>query len=132
GTGSGFLTACLARLGAGIRSIEIHPELLEFARANLGRLSGPRIELEARDAFAAEPLGEYDAIALTGSMPVYDARFERALKVGGRLFAVVGVAPAMEAMLIRRTSSSEWVRESLFETVIDPLIGAPAPAGFVF
>ena len=77
-------------------------------------------------------MGEYDAIAVTGSMPVYDPRFERALKVGGRLFAVVGVAPVMDAILVRRMGGDEWSRESLFETVIDPLVNATAAPEFVF
>jgi protein-L-isoaspartate(D-aspartate) O-methyltransferase len=77
-------------------------------------------------------LGEYDVIAVTGSMPVYDARFERALRLGGRLFAVVGSAPVMEALVVRRVDDGEWIRESLFETVIDPLINATAAQGFVF
>jgi protein-L-isoaspartate(D-aspartate) O-methyltransferase len=63
---------------------------------------------------------------------VYDTRFQQALRVGGRLFAVVGVAPVMDAVLVRRVDSTEWIRESLFETVIDPLINATAPQGFVF
>ena len=54
-------------------------------------------------------------------MPVYDDRFERSLRVGGRLFAVVGAAPVMDAILVRRVDDNEWIRESLFETVIDPL-----------
>ena len=78
------------------------------------------------------PWGEYDVIAVTGSLPVYDTRFEQALRIGGRLFAVVGVAPAMDAILVRRVDAAEWIRESLFETVIEPLINAPAPQGFVF
>jgi protein-L-isoaspartate(D-aspartate) O-methyltransferase len=80
-----------------------------------------RRAIEVRDAFSAAPLGVYDAIAVTGSLPVYDARFEQALTIGGRLFVVVGVAPVMEALLIRRVDTTEWVRESLFETVIQPL-----------
>jgi protein-L-isoaspartate(D-aspartate) O-methyltransferase len=63
---------------------------------------------------------------------VYDKRFEGALRVGGRLFVVVGVAPVMEAMLVRRVDATEWVSEVLFETVIPPLIGAPVPPRFVF
>jgi protein-L-isoaspartate(D-aspartate) O-methyltransferase len=90
------------------------------------------VELETRDAFNGASLGEYDVIAVTGSLPVYDTRFEKALRVGGRLFAVVGVAPVMDAILVRRVDSTEWIRESLFETVIDPLINAIAPQGFVF
>jgi protein-L-isoaspartate(D-aspartate) O-methyltransferase len=65
-------------------------------------------------------------------MPVYDPRFERALRPGGRLFAVVGSAPVMEAVLVRRVDETEWIRESLFETVIDPLINATAAPAFVF
>jgi protein-L-isoaspartate(D-aspartate) O-methyltransferase len=77
-------------------------------------------------------LGEYDVIAVTGSLPVYDKRFERSLRVGGRLFAIVGTAPVMDAILVRRVDESEWIRESLFETVIEPLIGAVAAQKFVF
>jgi protein-L-isoaspartate(D-aspartate) O-methyltransferase len=91
-----------------------------------------RVEFETRDAFAAAPLGEYDAIAVTGSLPVYDARFERSLRVGGRLFAVVGEAPVMDAILVRRVDTAEWIRESLFETVIESLINATAAQRFVF
>ena len=90
------------------------------------------MRFETRDAFGPAPLGEYDVIAVTGSMPVYDARFERALRLGGRLFAVIGSAPVMEAILVRRVDDGEWIRESLFETVIDPLINAAPAQGFVF
>ena len=69
---------------------------------------------------------------MTGSLPVYDTRFEQALRIGGRLFAVVGAAPVMDAVLVRRVDASEWIRESLFETVIDPLVNATAAPGFVF
>jgi protein-L-isoaspartate(D-aspartate) O-methyltransferase len=76
--------------------------------------------------------GAYDVIALTGSLPVYDPRFEQALTVGGRLFAVVGQGPAMEARLVTRVGPAEWLTESLFETVMDPLVHAPQAPRFVF
>jgi len=63
---------------------------------------------------------------------VYDTRFEKALRVGGRLFAIVGVAPVMDAVLVRRVDNDEWIRESLFETVVDALINATAAQKFVF
>jgi protein-L-isoaspartate(D-aspartate) O-methyltransferase len=132
GTGTGYLAACFALLSHSTRSIEIHPELAKQAAANLRSISQPRVQLETRDAFAAAPLGEYDVIAVTGSMPVYDARFERSLRVGGRLFAIVGSAPVMDAILVRRVDDAEWVRESLFETVIEPLVNATAAQAFVF
>jgi protein-L-isoaspartate(D-aspartate) O-methyltransferase len=132
GTGSGYLSAAMSLLGGSVRSIDIHPELTAQAAANLRAVPSARVLLETRDAFDAAPLGEFDAIAITGSMPVYDPRFERALKAGGRLFAVVGSAPAMEALVVRRVDETEWIRESLFETVIDPLINATAASAFVF
>lgn len=132
GTGTGYLAACLSKLAARTKSIDIHPQFIDQARATLAALPLAPVDLEVRDAFSSAALGEYDVIALTGSMPRYDARFERSLAVGGRLFAVVGTAPVMEAILVRRVGNDEWVRESLFETVIEPLIGAPAAEKFVF
>jgi protein-L-isoaspartate(D-aspartate) O-methyltransferase len=76
--------------------------------------------------------GSYNVVAVTGSLPIYDERFQRALRVGGRLFIVVGQQPVMEAWQVTRVGEREWQRESLFETVIDPLINAPRPSGFVF
>jgi protein-L-isoaspartate(D-aspartate) O-methyltransferase len=132
GTGTGYLAACMGLLARSTRSIDIRAELTAAATANLRAVPEARVELETRDALSSASLGEYDVIAVTGSLPVYDTRFERALRVGGRLFAVVGVAPVMDAVLVRRVDSAEWIRESLFETVIDPLINAASPQGFVF
>jgi protein-L-isoaspartate(D-aspartate) O-methyltransferase len=132
GSGTGYLSACLSLLGASTRSIDIHPALVERSRANVRSLANAKVEFEIRDAFSAAPLGDYDVVAVTGSLPVYDTRFEKSLRVGGRLFAVVGAAPVMDAVLVRRVDDTEWIRESLFETVIDPLINAAAAAKFVF
>jgi protein-L-isoaspartate(D-aspartate) O-methyltransferase len=132
GSGTGYLTACLALLASSTHGIEIHPELAKAASINARAVPSASVKFETRDAFSAAPLGEYDVIAITGSLPVYDSRFERALRVGGRLFAVVGSAPVMDAVLVRRVDDTEWIRESLFETVIDPLINAPVQPKFVF
>ena len=132
GSGTGYLSAALSLLCASTRSIDIHPGLIEAAQANLRAVPNARVQFEVRDAFSAAPLGEYDVVAVTGSLPVYDTRFERSLRVGGRLFAIVGVAPVMDAVLIRRVDSNEWIRESLFETVVEPLINAVAAQRFVF
>jgi protein-L-isoaspartate(D-aspartate) O-methyltransferase len=132
GSGTGYLAACLSLLGSEARSIDIHPQFTASATANLRAVPDARVEFETRDAFAAAPLGEFDAIAVTGSLPVYDERFERSLRIGGRLFAVVGEAPVMDAILVRRVDTAEWIRESLFETVIAPLINATAAQRFVF
>jgi protein-L-isoaspartate(D-aspartate) O-methyltransferase len=132
GSGTGYLAACLALLSSSTHSIDIHPELTKTASVNTRTVPAASIRFETRDACSGAALGEYDVIAVTGSLPVYDARFERALRVGGRLFVVVGSAPVMDAMLVRRVDETEWIRESLFETVIDPLVNALPLPKFVF
>lgn len=132
GTGTGYLAACASLLARETKAIEILPDLAKLAVLNIGSFAAAHVTVEARDAFAAAPLGEYDAIAITGSLPVYDKRFEQALGIGGRLFVVVGVAPVMEARLIRRVDAEEWIAESLFETVIPPLTNATPAQRFVF
>ncbi len=132
GTGLGYLAATLSLLAASTHSIDIHAGLVTAAAANLRTVPQAKVQLEIRDAFSAAPLGLYDVIAVTGSLPLYDTRFERSLRVGGRLFAMVGEAPVMDAILVRRVDDNEWIRESLFETVVEPLINAAAPQRFVF
>jgi protein-L-isoaspartate(D-aspartate) O-methyltransferase len=133
GTGSGYLTACLAMLGAQVTSLEIQPELAHQARLNLKAAGIGNAQVEEADAFHWQPAAPgYDVVVLTGSLPVYDPRFESLLKPGGRLFAVAGQAPVMEAQLVRLNSSKVRDLHSLFETVIDPLTHAATPSHFVF
>ncbi len=132
GTGSGYLTACLALLGAQVRSLEIRPELAFQARQNLKAAGIGNAIVEEADAFEWQPAAPgYDVVVVTGSLPVYDARFESLLNPGGRLFVVSGLAPVMEARLVRLLNTGRDVH-SLFETVIDPLTHAAAPSHFVF
>ncbi|HYK99807.1 MAG TPA: protein-L-isoaspartate O-methyltransferase [Steroidobacteraceae bacterium] len=132
GAGSGFVAACLRAAGARVRSLEIYAELAELAARNLAAFGMHDVEIVNADALDADSGERYDAIAVTGSLPLYDGRFERQLTVGGRLFVVVGEAPVMEARLVRRISETAWATDSLFETVIDPLVNAPRPARFSF
>jgi protein-L-isoaspartate(D-aspartate) O-methyltransferase len=134
GTGSGYLTAALAMQAARVRSIDRHDDFVTAARGRIAALGLGSVEFATADAFVAGALGagSWDAIVLTGSLPVHDPRFEQRLAVGGRLLAVVGSAPLMHATLIRRVSQTEWSHQVLFETVIDPLVGAVAPSGFHF
>ena len=80
----------------------------------------------------ADARTRYGAIAVTGSVPTADERFQRQLEIGGRLFIIVGEAPVMTARLVRRTAEDAWTSESLFETVVDPLINARRPPEFTF
>src|SRR5579863_5569537 len=108
GAGSGFVTACLRAAGARVRSLELYADLADLAARNLAAFGMSDVEVVNADALNADTGERYDAIAVTGSLPLYDARFERQLAVGGRLFVVVGEAPVMEARLIRRISESAW------------------------
>jgi protein-L-isoaspartate(D-aspartate) O-methyltransferase len=132
GTGSGYFAACLGGLARSVRSIEIYPDFVDAARASLARTGVHNVTVEQMDAMTLDAEGGYDVIALTGSLPIYDGRFERALAVGGRLFVVTGLGPVMEAQRVTRTGPAEFLRESLFETVMDPLVHAPEPSKFVF
>lgn len=132
GAGSGYLSACLGQLAARVRSLEIFPELAELARRNLFNAAVNNVSVEVADAMQFGEQSAYDAIAVTGSLPLYDERFQQALRIGGRLFVVVGQGPVMEAWQVTRIGEREWQRVSLFETVIAPLINAPRPSEFVF
>jgi len=131
GAGSGFVSACLAVGCASVRAIEIFPDLAALAQANLSSFGARNVEVVTGDAtcLASE---RYDVIAVTASLPAYDERFQRLLAVGGRLFVVVGEPPVMEAYLVRCVAEGAWARESLFETVLDPLINAQKPSTFIF
>lgn len=131
GTGSGFITACLARLGASVASYDIHPEFTERARARL-ELQGIRNATLATQDLSRLPeaLGRFEAIAVTGALPVLEPSFQQHLSVGGRLFVVVGAPPAMEALLITRVGEQAFTRQSLFETDLAYLRNAVAPSRF--
>ena len=127
GTGSGYLTACLARLAREVTSIERHADLADAARARLDAQGIVNAEVVHADAFAWEPGRDFDAICVTGAVDEVPARFIDWLKPGGRLFAVRGRSPAMEAVLVHREVNGLRSR-SLFETDLPYLAGAaPVP-----
>ena len=135
GTGSGYLTACLASLAKQVVSIDIHQEFTETAAAKLEQQGLRNVTLLTGDALAA-PLeeGPFDAIAVTGSLPTGQQAeiFRQQLAPGGRLFVVVGTPPVMECLLITRHEEKIFREESIFETEVPPLENAPAPVEFEF
>jgi protein-L-isoaspartate(D-aspartate) O-methyltransferase len=133
GTGSGFLTACLARLGRSVHSVDLFEDFTEGARETLKQQGIDNVTLETADAASGlDSDKHYDVIAVTGSLPVLQREFHGLLNQGGRLFVIVGRPPIMQALLITRVGAQEWNRESLFETSIPPLINAPQPGDFKF
>ena len=132
GTGSGFLTACLATLGGRVTSVDIHEDFVRDAAGKLASAGIENVDLRTMDATSELPGERYDAIAVTGSIETFDPRLVDALRPGGRLFVVVGTAPVMEARLVRRTGDADWQSESLFETKLGPLVHGTLPPQFVF
>ncbi|MBS0375531.1 MAG: protein-L-isoaspartate O-methyltransferase [Proteobacteria bacterium] len=132
GAGSGYLSACLAALGAQVTSLECVPELARLAADNLRATGHPGVALVEADATAWPASRRFDAIALTASLPMYDARYQEWLAIGGRLFVVVGSTEPMSAQLVTRTGEHEYLKVDLFETVVDPLLHARRPSRFVF
>jgi len=134
GTGSGYVTACLNHLGGAVISLEIEPELVALARDNLRELDPRRLEIREGDGLAGHiDGGPFDVILLTGSLPDDSALagLEAQLAPHGRLFAVLGQPPVMQAILV--THGPEGLtRRSLFETVVPALAKAPEPERFVF
>jgi protein-L-isoaspartate(D-aspartate) O-methyltransferase len=128
GTGSGYLSALLSHRAAQVVSVELNPALAAFGRANLERHGAENIVLQTGDAARGWPAhAPYDVIVLTGSTPVLPHSLVEQLAPLGRLFAVVGEAPAMTARLYANRHSTD-----LFETVIAPLSNAEHPSRFRF
>jgi len=133
GTGSGYFTALLSHRAAQVVSVEIKPALAAFGRANLERHGTDNVTLEIGDAARGWPAqAPYDVIVLTGSTPLLPPSLVEQLAPGGRLFAVVGEAPAMSARLVLSFEAGALRSSTLFETVIAPLVNAERPSRFRF
>lgn len=132
GTGSGYMAALLGAHADHVRSIEINPRLAETARENLGRAGVTNVAVELGNGLDGLPAyAPYDAIMVSGAVAAVPQALLDQLKPGGRLFAIEGAAPAMEAVLYTRVGQ-DFPRAAVFETVVDTLREAdPAPA-FVF
>jgi len=127
GTGSGFVTACLAALSREVVSVDRHTDFIERTRGRLGAEGITNVRLECTDAFGWQPGRQFDAICVTGAVATDPERFGAWLKPGGRLFVIHGQSPAQEALRITRRGEG-FHRESLFETDVPYLHGAaPAP-----
>ena len=132
GTGSGYLTACLARLSREVVSLERHADLADTARARLQalRMHG-NVGIEHADALAWQSTRQFDVICVTGAVDAVPAQWLEWLTPGGRMFVVQGHSPAMEAVLVSRGVNGTSV-ESLFETDLPYLAGAAPLPVFTF
>ena len=133
GTGSGYLTALLSALAGHVTTVEIEPQLSASAKQKLSAMRHNNITFEIGDAAHGwGKIASYDAIVLTGSTPVLPIAFRNSLKIGGRLFAIVGDAPVMEAQLITRVAPDTFETMNIMEACVAPLQNAEQPKRFVF
>lgn len=133
GTGSGFLTAVLARLAKHVYSVDIHEDFVMDARSRLNELGITNATIESGDGSAGwDRYAPYDVIVITGSLTELPDKFSHSLRPNGRLFAIVGAPPIMEACLITKVNEYGYMREDIFETVVSPLITPSNAQRFVF
>ena len=133
GTGSGWFTALLAHRAAHVHSVEYIPEFKIEAARRLADHGIVNVTLEVGDAATGWPRhAPYDAIVVTGSLPVVPEAFREELAVGGRLFVIEGEDPVMEAEVITRLDDENFLTERLFETSLPALLNAPEPDRFQF
>lgn len=133
GTGSGFITACLAFMARHVVSVELHADLSEAAARILKEKEFHNIDLAAADVMSGwQPEQAHDVVVVTGSAETVPEHFLGWVNPGGRLFMINGNKPAMDARLLTRMNISEWRQESLFETDIPRLINVEQPPQFEF
>lgn len=133
GTGTGFMTALLARMAKQVYSVDIFADFTAQAQHKLDALSIKNATLVTADAARGwQQQAPYDVIFITGSLPFLPDDFRTSLKPGGRMIAILGKAPAMEAVLITRDLKNNWSEKKLFETVVQPLLHALQPSQFTF
>ena len=133
GTGSGYMTALLGSLGSHVYSVDIVPEFIQTAGVKLAAHGVTNVTLESGDAARGwDRHAPYDAVVVTGSLPVLPDAFPKSLRPGGRLIVVVGEPPVMEAQLITCVAAGAYSTTGLFETCIAPLRNAVQPERFVF
>lgn len=133
GAGSGYMAALLAHRAQRVISLEIVPELVQMARANLQKAGIHNAEVRQADGAKAAPVeGPFDVIVLSGSVAEVPHTLLAQLKVGGRLIAIVGDEPMMYATRVTRNSETDYQTTQLWDTVVPRLLNFPEPARFHF
>jgi len=132
GTGSGFLTACLARLAASVHSIELHADIADAARVRLRDANVGNATVEVAEAVSGfAPERQYDVVVAGGAVATLPQRWLEWVRPGGRLFAIVGQSPVQRATLYARAADGGWSEDGLFETDLAYLAHAAPPPRFV-
>ncbi len=132
GTGTGYLTACLAHQAKSVTSIDIHADFIASATKNLSDTDVHNVALECMDVMAELPDGLYDVIAITCAVPEYHDAYADLLKPGGRLFLFAGEHPVITALLVTKNEAGNLEMTDLFETDVPEMINCEPEAVFSF
>ncbi len=133
GTGSGFIAACLAKLGDHVTTCEYFQDLSEVAKLRSQEYKQSNIDFLVGDIFnLADSLDRFDVIAVTGSTPELISTFTKLLKLNGRLFCIIGQSPVMTAKLITCVGENSYREEGLFETHLPALLSTSTEKVFSF
>ncbi len=132
GTGSGYLTACMAHLASRVVSIDTHGDFIASASQRCEDLKLNNVKFEQRSDYRPDGEQRYDAVVFTGSLPELDTGYLSLLKPGGRLFVTLGESPVMKGTLITRIDLEQTLTEELFETDLPRLAGTQEPDEFEF
>lgn len=133
GAGSGYMAALMAHQARHVTTVEISPEIKALAEQNLAKAGITNVTVvEGNGANGWEQGAPYDAIVISGGLENMPETFLKQLKVGGRIAAIVGQAPAMQCVLVTRVSEAAYDTITIFETNVKMLSGAPAVSRFTF
>lgn len=132
GAGSGYMAALLAHKARHVTTVEIDPTLRDMAKKNLADYGVTNVSVELGNGARGWGKEQYDVIVISGSLPVLPDTFLSQIKVGGRIFAIVGETPVMSAQVITRVSDTSYNTVKVFETNVKPLRETIAPSHFTF
>ena len=132
GAGSGYMAALLTHKARHVTAVEINPALRDMAKKNLADYGVANVSVELGNGACGWGKEQYDVIIISGSLPVLPDTFLNQIKVGGRIFAIVGEAPVMSAQIITRVSDTSYNTVKIFETNVKPLREAVVPSHFTF
>lgn len=133
GTGCGYLTALLAKTAKHVKSIDIYQDFITSASDKLMKSGLSNFDLDCVDVYnLLDDSNKYDVVVLTASLPEFDERFLNLLNEKGRMFAIIGESPAMEACILTKQADTYSKQESIFETNLPALIGSPIKEEFEF
>jgi protein-L-isoaspartate(D-aspartate) O-methyltransferase len=133
GTGSGFLTACLASLAAQVTSVDIHADFTATAGQRLQAAGITNVQLATGEVVNSwQPQGTFDALVVSGAVYRIPDRFLGWLKPGGRLLAIRGESPVQQVVLLTNEGNGRYQEETLLETDLPYLANAEPPRRFVF